>query len=47
MYFAVCSLIVRWDVTRGIFDLVREAIYACQAMVYGIVALASSGRKTV
>lgn len=49
VYFTVGSLIVCWDVTRGIFDLERQSIYAGQAVVYSIVAFTSSasGREAV
>lgn len=42
-YRAVCALVVRGEVARCVFHLVREAVDAREAVVEGGVALAVVG----
>lgn len=42
-YRAVCTLVVRGEVARCVFHLVREAVDAGEAVVEGVVALAVAG----
>jgi hypothetical protein len=44
---AVRSLIVSWNVARGVFDFVRETVYACETVVHGIVAFTAMSCNAV